>query len=388
MPVLKFFANAPTDQKRDMTLDIFRATAILLVIMYHYTARLPAATFGAADGVALPIVFGWIGVYFFFVLSGYCIFFTLERTPTIWRFFAKRFSRVYPAFAAAAILLFTVDQFAPLPLLPEFSYRPEAPTWTDLLGNLVFLGGFFEWVNGSFWSITVELQFYGLVGICAMVFKNGIQLSRFFHWASMSIALAWLFVFWGSTALEPLGKMEALLRLVIIAPYLPLFALGILGAQLAKGQRDLAVAFKWQLVLAMLIVFSQAAVDAPNLLAADTLLPVVGTLGLLLVFRAYSFGWRLPFIPFVTPSLMQIGLVSYSWYLLHENLGYLLLDAMNPSLPHAVSVLLTICITYVLAQLFAWSFEWRFRKEAEWFAEGILTRVGALLPKKLGDGMA
>ena len=72
MPASRLQNALPSGTERDVTLDIFRAVAILLVILYHYTARLPVTAFGAAEPLALPIVFGWVGVYFFFILSGYC----------------------------------------------------------------------------------------------------------------------------------------------------------------------------------------------------------------------------------------------------------------------------------------------------------------------------
>ncbi|WP_027834520.1 acyltransferase family protein [Maritalea myrionectae] len=374
--------------ERDVTLDIFRAAAILLVILYHYTARLPATVFGAAEPLALPVVFGWVGVYFFFILSGYCIFYTLERAPTIWRFFAKRFSRIYPAFAAAAILLFALDQIVPLPLLPQFDFRPTQPNWTDLVGNLLFLGGIFEWVNGSFWSITVELQFYALIGFCAMAFKNSNRLVEFFHRLSVVLAIFWLLTFWAGLVFDPIWKVATGLRLVLIAPFLPFFALGVLGAQLAKGRWHFSNAFKLQMLLASLVVFSQAAGISPYLFGPRTLLPVIITFWLIVLFRSFAEGWRLPHIPLITPSLTQVGLVSYSWYLLHENLGYLLLRAMTPTLGYAISLPLTIVSTGIAAFLFSWAFEWRFRKGAEWFAEGILMFISRLLPKKIGEGMA
>lgn len=388
MPVSRLQSALPSGTERDVTLDIFRAVAILLVILYHYTARLPVTAFGAAEPLTLPIVFGWVGVYFFFILSGYCIFYTLERTPTIWRFFAKRFSRIYPAFAAAAILLFALDQFVPLPLLPQFDFRPVAPDGIDLIGNLLFLGSLFEWINGSFWSITVELQFYALIGFCAMAFKHSGQMVQFFHRASLVLAICWLAAFWVGLAFEPVWKVATALRLVLIAPFLPFFALGVLGAQLAKGRWYFAGAFKQQIVVASLVVFSQAVEISPYLLGPETLLPVLITFWLIVMFRNYAEGWRLPHIPLVTPSLTQIGLVSYSWYLLHENLGYLLLNALTPELGFATSLAIAIVATGVAAFIFSWAFEWRFRKGAEWVADVILARIAALLPKKLGEGMA
>src|SRR4051812_24902896 len=64
------------------TIDVFRGIAILMVVMFHFTARLPAYALNITEGAPLPVFFGWVGVYFFFIISGYCIFMTLERSST------------------------------------------------------------------------------------------------------------------------------------------------------------------------------------------------------------------------------------------------------------------------------------------------------------------
>ena len=49
-------------------LDLLRATAILLVLAYHY-----AVVVGPQPSLGVLTAFGWCGVDLFFVLSGYLI---------------------------------------------------------------------------------------------------------------------------------------------------------------------------------------------------------------------------------------------------------------------------------------------------------------------------
>ncbi len=92
-------------------------------------------------------------------------------------------------------------------------------------------------------------------------------------------------------------------------------------------------------------------------------------------------------MPFLSNGLAHIGLLSFSWYLLHENLGFLLLNALNPTLPYWLSVVVSMGMTYVAAVLFSKLFEWRFRKTAEAWFMAALKLFAARLPKKMGESL-
>jgi len=380
--------QSATPKHRDQTLDIFRAVAVLLVVLFHYTARLPKEVFGASAETTVAFEFGWIGVYFFFIISGFCIFFTLERASSVGSFFAKRFSRIYPAFVAAALLLFAVDQVFSLPILPEYSYRDAAPGFIDLIGNLFLLGGIFEWVNGSFWSITVEVQFYLLVGAMALVLKSGTALARWFTYLALVLGTAWLMVELASTEIAALGKVATVLHKVAIAPYMPFFAIGVVGVQLKRNSSEFAYLFWLAAALSVAVVFVTSAQADNALFGMQSITTAFILLGLVGMFCAYCVGWRLPFIPVIGTGLAHIGLLSFSWYLLHENLGFLLLDALNPALPYWMSVIAAMVITFVAALLFSKVFEWRFRKPAEMAFTWLLAKIIPYMPKKMGESLS
>ncbi|GLQ16107.1 acyltransferase family protein [Maritalea porphyrae] len=383
----KTLNNAEKPQNRDQTLDIFRAAAVLMVVLFHYTTRLPSEVFGAVPYAVVPFEFGWIGVYFFFIISGFCIFFTLEKAKSIGSFLAKRFSRIYPAFLAAAVLLFALDQVFGLPLLPEFSYRETAPSIVDLVGNLVLLGGIFEWVNGSFWSITVEVQFYVMIAIMALVFKQGEKLARLFSYAALALGTAWLLVELASSDIATMGKLATMLQKTLIAPFMPFFAVGVVGVQLKRSPEAFAGLF-WQLAaLCFVIVVVTSAEGDATLLSASSVSTGLIVVGLIGIFCAYCVGWRLPHMPFLSNGLAHIGLLSFSWYLLHENLGFLLLEALNPALPYWLSVIIAMGMTYAAAAMFSKLFEWRFRKTAEAWFMAALRLFTARLPKKMGESL-
>src|SRR5881296_2398181 len=139
------------DRERQPGLDLLRALAIIVVVIYHaalFGFKLP----GRVDR------FGWIGVDLFFVLSGYLIGGQLlaplarGRPMDLRRFFARRALRIMPAYFVILAIYF---------LLPSWREYPEItqPLWKFLLSvqNIALHGGT---ALSHAWSLAVEDQFY------------------------------------------------------------------------------------------------------------------------------------------------------------------------------------------------------------------------------------
>jgi peptidoglycan/LPS O-acetylase OafA/YrhL len=131
-------------------LDLLRALAITLVVLWHF----PLAVFPFHWRPAT-----WAGVDLFFVLSGYLIGtqllrpFAEQRRPSIRDFFLRRMFRVLPAYGVVLAIYFLVPGFREWPVL--------APLWRFLTFTLNF--GLDASKTGAFshaWSLCVEEHFY------------------------------------------------------------------------------------------------------------------------------------------------------------------------------------------------------------------------------------
>ena len=147
-------------------LDGLRGIAIILVMLHHFTFYWP--TTGIEGTVSSVLVFSWVGVDLFFVLSGFLITGILLDTRGSERYFssfyARRFLRIFP--------LYYLTLFVALVVLPQFpavqttvlegpigEMPPQWPFWLYLTNFAVADRGFVHWVDIG-WSLAIEEQFY------------------------------------------------------------------------------------------------------------------------------------------------------------------------------------------------------------------------------------
>lgn len=122
-----------------------------------------------------------IAVQAFFVVSGFLIFMSYERSSSLRSYLDKRVRRIYPAYATIVLLcafgLWTVSS---LSIEDYFS-----PAWLKYVGfNLAFLnfvqpslpgvfeGHEFDAVNGALWTLKIEVMFYAAVPVLVYLFRR------------------------------------------------------------------------------------------------------------------------------------------------------------------------------------------------------------------------
>lgn len=156
---------------RVLFLDVLRGVAALSVVLFHYSRDFLPYYFKP------PLNFGYMGVHLFFIISGFVIFMTLEKTTSPKQFIISRFSRLFPGYWFNVLLTFLV-----IILLGKAA---DQRTLSDFFINLTMLQHWFlvQPIDGVYWTLTVELSFYFLM-LILFIFK---QLDKIYFWASMFI---------------------------------------------------------------------------------------------------------------------------------------------------------------------------------------------------------
>jgi len=175
-------------------------------------------------GLPAPLFLSWLplgelGVYIFFIISGYLITESFERDSQLLRFFARRALRIFPGLIVC-ILLSVLILGPVLTTLPLQDYFENQYTWKYLHNIALYIGyylpGVFESnrvpnaVNGSLWSLPVEFLMYIVVATSGFLGGN--------RWVFAALALISVMItlFWALRTTEMLVVYASDLRQAFI----------------------------------------------------------------------------------------------------------------------------------------------------------------------------
>lgn len=292
----------PPLKDRIIELDVLRGFAALSVLFFHYTQKFQDL-YGHAGTPLFMWPEGHYGVQFFFIISGFVIFMTLTRTKRPMDFVVSRFSRLYPAYWAAMTITFLVVLAAGLP-------KREAPLLHALVNVTMFqeaLG--LKHIDGAYWSLQVELYFYAWMFLLFSTRLLKRVTPIFIGWVTLSLVLVP-----GVKALDPGIGVPKLLRDLLLFEWVHLFALGILFFKLKERARWTPA----DILLLALCFYKQIGVR--------TSWSVFLIQGFALVFYLLATG-QLRFLA-IRP-LKFLGMISYPLYLIHQNIGYVIIRTLE-----------------------------------------------------------
>lgn len=332
-------------------LDGVRALAALSIVVYHtlIMERVNLAAYGALpnDGINFLAT----GVQLFFILSGFLLFrpyalaiLTQRPLPDWRRFYQRRALRILPAYyVVLAIVALTTTRAL------------QSPAWLNLLSHVALVHDMFPLFNrdldGPFWTLAVEWQFYLLLPAMAAglawLARGTHTLLRLVAGLLLFIALA-LVVRWGDVALAAhlpahayqqggglaLAWLWEMLTFGAQGKFLEVFAVGMLCATLyvAVVEQQMLAEHTQRLlaVVALGLGLAAAMVALPHAVYAEYLFApgVVRSRGLILfpLVVAIAYGGLVLGIllgaaglraPFAWGPLRFIGQISYSLYLWH-----------------------------------------------------------------------
>jgi len=311
-------------------LDGLRGIAVLLVLLFHIgfivaidrgravpMGSLPDPAIGPPGLFETIVARGYVGVLVFFVLSGFLI----GRPFIRWRvgggtpvraapFLLRRLQRIEPPYIVAMIAAFMlVRVISPAPTIQGLG--------ASLLDIHQLVYGFGSPENAPAWSLEVEMQWYLVVPLIAVILSSS-SASRRYVVAGSLIAIALVLQL-------TVGLQETRTDATVLA-WLQFFLAGWLVADVietrgdgrgeGKGWRwDIASLAGWAMLFAIVGHWSLQLAIAPALIA----------LLLVAALRGTSTRAMLRSTP-----LQRIGRISFSIYLVHYPIFLLVRWAVGP----------------------------------------------------------
>lgn len=168
-------------KKTIAVLDGMRAIACLTVISYHFhyimASTYPIERVFGKFGSTLLLT-GWSGVPLFFVLSGFLLFLPYARAmlfetqwPSLRTFYIRRVLRILPGYYVALFVLILL-------IHPEYLHADHLTHLVLFLTFFMDAPSTYQQINGPFWSLAVEWQYYLLLPFLALAFGWVVSLGK------------------------------------------------------------------------------------------------------------------------------------------------------------------------------------------------------------------
>ena len=330
---------APKHDRID-ALDCLRFVAVAGVVLFHYGFKGPLE--GGASHTALPQLapfaqYGYLGVSAFFVISGFAIAYSAEGRSAV-SFAIARFSRIYPCF----LFCMTLTCLATL-VIGGSDFQTGLRQWA---ANLLIAATAVKqpYVDSAYWSLVIEVIFYGWVTlfIALGVFSRNLH-ALIFTWLCISI-------------LNEATIDSSLIDKILITDHSGFFATGVMLYELRKRSQSIQAQALFAFSIATALYQSIHNLDwLHHHYAADANLDpwIVASICLMSILVIM---WATTIKRFPVPSrvALAIGGVTYPLYLLHQKVGYVVLNWLQPSVVTASVVFMTLAGLTMLAWV-VWS---------------------------------
>ncbi|MGW6707043.1 acyltransferase family protein [Streptomyces sp. NPDC054956] len=286
-------------------LDGLRLLAALSVVMFHFLAGYGTVPWQGTAKELFPLLhriaqFGWLGVVFFFMISGFVICMS-GWGKSLQQFWEGRILRLFPVYWAAVVL-----SSAAARLGPDIMGASKV-TFSQMLTNLTMLQSPLgvRGVDVVYWTLWAELRFYMIFSLVVLLGASHRRIANFcWLWALGSV----LAPAWGLPWLDQ----------ILVSQWAPFFIAGIAFYLVRRAGRVDAetlgiLALSWLLIqhrLPAIMADEAHGINWKVCLTAITAMYLL--MGLIALGKLDWIQWR---------WLPVAGAISYPLYLVNQSLG-------------------------------------------------------------------
>lgn len=318
-------------KSRNIYLDYIRGIACILIVLYHYTQRY-FELFQDSNNWTFRLSWGYMAVSTLFMLAGYLSVIKDESNTKLQGYIKHKAFRLFPAYWASIPITFIVTYF----WLPSRRVSVFAAIF-----NFTMLESFvgIALVDGAYWTLANELVFYAFIALVVVLLKKRNKLP-FFCLAWIVVLIIFHFVEADSLLFDAIGK-------IIAKKYGHMFVAGVsLKYVLQKNERYRIIA---GLSLILSIAYQKLTFGWEYTLFYSISLLIVGV-GVLLNYNGIVPNKKIRIILY---PLEFIAGISYPLYLLHQNIGYAVIENLRPVITETewiiiIPIFIVILVAYII----------------------------------------
>jgi len=326
--------------KRLDSLDGLRFIAITYVVIYHYFSRWSVSDRGyvypyESQFNTLFTSLGHYGVQLFFVISGFVISISIRRSKSFGDFIVRRMARLWPSFVLCSCITWGVLAVFDSPLqVSPLSFISSLTFIDPEVFRRIFGSQSFQWIDGAYWTLYIEVKFYLLMGFLVLVCRLSILSSI------AGLVIVGTFLYAVANLIDG-DALDLISKQILTFPYLAWFGIGVAVYSFSyeKCWRMAMIALASSCVSVMVMDYMRGTVN--------------DTLALFIIFILFVSALKVAAISRFLGSkvVSRVGVASYSLYLLHQNIALALISAGHAWIENDYTWLIYILFVYLVIVL-------------------------------------
>lgn len=309
---------------KNQYIELYRFILILWIVAFHYTTRYSQLY---PDSIVYPYEFkngGYVGVFVFFIISGYFFAYSLNKVKldgfiTTLKFSINKFWRLFPAYLISILLIFIITSI--------FGLEGRNSNIIDLLGNLLIWHPYCDYIDGAHWFIACLLKIQIAVAfiyfLCKSNIKQTICISLF-----CLMFMYMLYSRFDRTIIEILKPVLDIRNMLIF----------MTGMMIWLIDNNRVKPYFAMVVLFILIYFAYY---------SRNVYIIVHSLIFAILLNKKKSNIK------TNPIFITLGKISFSWYLIHQNIGYIIINGLK-SIGYTseifllIPIFITLCFAFVI----------------------------------------
>ena len=317
---------------RNIFLDYVRGIACILIVLYHYTQRYNELFQNSGDW-KFRVPWGYMAISTFFMLSGYLAIINDDSKTGLWTYIKKRAIRLFPAYWVAIPITF---------ITTHFLLTSRRVSLIVALFNFTMLESFvgIPLVDGAYWTLANELVFYFFVAIVVVLLKKRNTLPIF--------GLGWILLLFIYHFVKSDSLFCAAIGKLIAKQYGHMFVAGTSLVFFLKETRN-----KWITIVSAICILLAVVYQYLTFGLDYTMFFLISLLVIVVCIIVDKRG-LVPndiFRKLLKP-LEITATISYPFYLLHQNIGYAIMENLRPIITEKEWIIIIPILTvFALAYL-------------------------------------